>query len=51
MIKKFTLQGNRSHIRLEQELSVIDKHEADSAFEKYSKEILGNYLERMTKRF
>lgn len=49
MIKKFTLKGNRSHIRLEQELSVIDKREADSAFEKYSKEILGTYLER--KRF
>lgn len=46
MIKKFTLQGNRSHIRLEQELSVINKREADSAFERYSKEILGTYLEQ-----
>lgn len=44
MFKKFALQGNRECIRTDDEMLMIDKSAADSAFEKYSKELLGKYL-------
>lgn len=44
MFKKFVLQGNRTHIRTEEELLEIDKAAADAAFKKYNKELIGGYL-------
>lgn len=44
MFKKFVLQGNRVHIRTEEELLMVDKAVADGAFKKYSKELFAAYL-------
>ncbi|MCH5262285.1 MAG: DUF4304 domain-containing protein [Lachnospiraceae bacterium] len=44
MFKKFILQGNRSCIRSDDEMISVDKTEADTAFKKYSKDIVGKYL-------
>lgn len=44
MFKKFAFQGNRECIRTDDEMLIIDKSAADSAFEKYSKELLEKYL-------
>lgn len=44
MFKKFVLQGNRTHIRTEEELLEIDKAAADAAFKRYNKELIGGYL-------
>lgn len=44
MLKKFVLQGNRSHIRTDEEMHMVDKAAADLAFKKYSRELLGTYL-------
>lgn len=44
MFKRFKLQGNRCFMRTEEELLTVDKKAADLAFEKYRKEILGQYL-------
>ncbi len=44
MFKKFVLQGNRPHIRIEEELLAIEKSAADAAFKKYNKEMIGGYL-------
>lgn len=40
----FTFAGNRPHIRTEDELSNIDKEEADNAYKQYKKEIMDTLL-------
>lgn len=44
MKEKFNFVGNRFHIRSDEELSLIDKEEADNAFTKYKKEIIDPLL-------
>lgn len=44
MKEKFSFVGNRFHIRSDEELSLIDKEEADNAFKKYKKEIIDPLL-------
>lgn len=44
MFQKFNLQGNRPHIRTEQELAAVDKAAADEAFKTYKKLILDESL-------
>lgn len=44
MFKKFVLQGNRSCIRTEEEMLVVDKTTADAVYKKYSKELFAEYL-------
>lgn len=44
MFEKFILQGNRTCIRTDAEMLSVNITIADSAFKKYSKEILGKYL-------
>ena len=41
---KFKLKGNRTHIRSEKEMLLVDKQVADEAFKKYKKDILDSYL-------
>ena len=40
----FKLVGNRPHIRLDEELALVDKQSADSAFKKYKREIIDPYM-------
>lgn len=42
--RKFKLKGNRTHIRSEKEMLLVDKQVADEAFKKYKKDILDSYL-------
>lgn len=44
MLNKFVLQGDRVHIRTEEELLTVDKAAADEAFKKYSREVFAKYL-------
>lgn len=44
--KTFVLRGNRDCIRSDKELNTVDKTVADAAFQKYSKEILGEFLKQ-----
>lgn len=44
--KTFVLHGNRDCIRSDKELNTVDKTVADAAFQKYSKEILGEFLKQ-----
>lgn len=42
--EEFRFIGNRQHIRTEEELLLIDKEEADSAFKRYKKEVIDRFL-------
>ena len=42
--EKFAFVGIRRHIRLDDEMALIDKVEADNAFKKYKKEIIDKLL-------
>ena len=42
--EKFAFVGTRRHIRLDDEMALIDKVEADNAFKKYKKEIIDELL-------
>ena len=42
--EEFCFTGNRIHIRTEEELLLIDREEADSAFKRYKKEIIDSFL-------
>ncbi len=41
--EKFAFVGTRRHIRLDDEMALINKEEADNAFKKYKKEIIDSY--------
>ena len=40
----FKIVGNRSHIRLDEELASVDKQVADAAFRIHKKEIVDPYV-------
>lgn len=40
----FKIVGNRSHIRSDEELALVDKKAADAAFKKHKKEIIDPYM-------
>lgn len=42
--EKFTFIGDRETFRSDEEMALIDKKEADSAFKKYKKEIMDELL-------
>ena len=42
--EEFCFIGNRQHIRTEEELLLVDKEEADSAFKRYKKDIIDSFL-------
>lgn len=41
---QFEIIGNRPHLRLDEEIAMIDKKAADEAFRKYKKEIIDLYM-------